>query len=246
LFKGDEVHVPLAHPIFRESVRVLKPNGATLFVLKRDVLPPDVCQAAYDNLLGLGGELRQTRRITAIGEGSGGAGAREGVVGYVGSPACGPAAFAKQHPDKFAASLPFFRELDRVYRECAPEQYDFQRKVGAEYSEFLIPGTAFTTGTINSTVRTRLHADANNLAGGLGVYAALVGGDYDGGELVLPQFRVAVNFGSQDVLLCDSHVLHGNRPLSSLGGPYQRLAVIAYFGEAVKNCRENAVKASAK
>ena len=82
---------------------------------------------------------------------------------------CGPAAFSKAEPDKFAATIPFFRELDRVYREYAPEHYEFQRQVSAGYPDWLIPGTVFSTGTINSTVRTKLHVDANNLAGGLGV-----------------------------------------------------------------------------
>jgi hypothetical protein len=239
VFKGNHVHVSLVRPVFRESVRVLKPNGGDLFALIRGVLSPNVCASAYENLVGLGGDLGQTKRTMAIGEGSGGASAREGILGYRGSPECGPAAFCKKHPDKFAKSLPFFRELDRVYREHAPEQYEHQAKQASGYSAFLIPGTSFSTATINSTVRTRLHTDANNLRGGLGVYAALVGGDFTGGELVMPQYRVAVKFGSQDVLLCDSHVLHGNTPMSS-EQPYQRLAVIAYFSESVKRCREKA------
>jgi hypothetical protein len=69
------------------------------------------------------------------------------------------------------------------------------------------------------------------------VYAALVGGSYRGGVLVMPQFRVAVDFRSQGVLLCDSHVLHGNTPMNS-EEPFQRLAVIAYFSETVKRCFE--------
>jgi hypothetical protein len=130
--------------------------------------------------------------------------------------------------------------LDSVYRLYAPQHYQRQQEIASAYPDFLIPGTIFTTGTINSTVRTKLHTDANNLAGGLGVYCALVGGDLGGGTLITPQYRVGVDFRSQDVLLCDSHVLHGNSPMTSLGQPYSRLAVIAYFSETVKRCREQA------
>ncbi len=239
VFKDGTVHLNLAHPVFTETTHVLKPNGETLFILVRDVLPPDVCAVAYENLLGLGGSLESTRRSTAISEESGGKQAREGVIGFTGAPECRPAAFCRTEPQRFARTLPFIRYLDRVYREFAPAEYEYQLSVGLSYSDYLIPQTCCSTITVNSTVRTRLHADENNLKGGLGIYAALIGGDFRGGELVIPEFRVAVNFRSQDVLLCDSHVLHGNTRMVS-DRPFQRLAIISYFSELVKRCAEKA------
>jgi hypothetical protein len=103
-------------------------------------------------------------------------------------------------------------------------------------SDWVVPGTAFTTITVNMNFRTAVHKDAGDLKQGFGVLSVLEAGDYSGCYLVFPQYRVAVDMRSADVLLCDVHEWHGNTPLVGKKGKYQRISVVLYYREKMFKC----------
>ena len=67
--------------------------------------------------------------------------------------------------------------------------------------EYVIPGTVFTTVTMDRNWRTAAHRDTGDYQLGFGVLAVLEGGHFTGGELIFPKYGTAVNLRTGGVLL---------------------------------------------
>ena len=81
---------------------------------------------------------------------------------------------------------------------------------------FTICGSVFSTLTVNHNWRTAAHRDAGDLNAGFSSIAAFTGHDgtgWKGGELILPEYRVAINLRAGDLLLVNAHeCIHANAP----------------------------------
>ena len=145
-------------------------------------------------------------------------------------------AYTEQNPDLFSLSYPFLQSLNRGFRDLLPWRWNNQKQAADKLDpRFLVPGTVFTTITVNKTFRTAAHFDAGDLHEGLSNLLVLGTGDYTGGYLVFPEYRVAVNVRPGDLLLVNNHeVLHGNTPIV-LNRPddpsCERLSIVCYFRE---------------
>jgi hypothetical protein len=164
-----------------------------------------------------------------------------GVVGFMDRatrfPYCRMTAFHMDNLGEMQRVLPLFRAVNEVFEHEAPERYAAQlAKVTATHPDFLISGTAFTTVTVNRNFRTAVHKDAGDLKEGFGVMAVLEWGKYDGGYLVFPKFRVAVDLRQGDVLLADVHEWHGNTPLNGVPGRYERVSLVHYYRQHMFKC----------
>lgn len=164
-----------------------------------------------------------------------------GIVGYFDRnarmPYCRLTAFNLNKPEKFKKALPFIREVDSVFKAALPERYAAQAEVVEETSEdFLIHGTVFTTVTVNMNFRTAVHKDAGDLKQGFGVLSAIRAGTFDGCYFCFPEYGVAVDMQTADVLLGDVHEWHGNTPLVGKPGTYERLSLVFYYREGMAQC----------
>ena len=100
---------------------------------------------------------------------------------------------------------------------------------------YTVPGTMFSTITVNQTALFRAHEDGRNLARALSCLAAF--GNFSGGELCFPRFGVSCPMEPGDLLIGDTNrELHGN--LGPLTG--SRISVVAYMRDALVR-RENDV-----
>jgi hypothetical protein len=68
-------------------------------------------------------------------------------------------------------------------------------------------GTVYLTG---NTYPTGVHTDKGDLEEGFSTIACLRRGEYAGGQLVFPAYRVAVDMHDGDLILMDAHEWHGN------------------------------------
>ena len=154
--------------------------------------------------------------------------------------------------DKFKMSYPFLQSLARGFKELLPWRYGNQMEAASKVDPaFLVPGTPFTTITVNKTFRTACHYDAGDLTTGLSNLLTLSNdGNYTGGYLVAPEYRVAVNVRPGDLLLINNHeVMHGNTPIECAEGS-ERISLVVYFREkmlelgskAYEDCRFNFVE----
>jgi hypothetical protein len=142
--------------------------------------------------------------------------------------------YTEQQPEKFAMAFPFLQTLSRGFKELLPWRYENQMNAAAKMDpRFLVPETPFTTITVNKTFRTAAHYDAGDLNEGLSNLLVLSNnGNYSGGMLVAPEYRVAVNVRPGDLLLINNHeVMHGNTPLEMHDDEAERVSLVCYFRE---------------
>jgi hypothetical protein len=142
--------------------------------------------------------------------------------------------YTRDNWDKFQMSFPFLQQLAAGFKELLPWRYNNQMEAAKKIdSAFLVPGTPFTTVTVNKTFRTAAHCDAGDLTSGLSNLLTLSNtGNYSGAYLVAPEYRVAVNVRPGDLLLINNHeVMHGNTPIVCHDEESERISLVVYFRE---------------
>lgn len=113
-----------------------------------------------------------------------------------------------------------------------------QRKIADDCSQdFVIKDTAYSTATINRNYKTSFHRDAKNLNGGMAGMTVVGTGSYTGGYLVFPEYRIAVNVKSTDVIIMNNtHLIHGNTKFNAKHGSFNRISVVCYLREGMLKC----------
>lgn len=156
---------------------------------------------------------------------------------YPRTPYCRQTAFTMDNPELWQASLPFTRKVSQVFEQYAPEQFGAQKAfVDHCHPDFIIPGTIFSTITVNRDWRTAGHTDEGDFKSGLGCMAVLQGGDYEGGELIFPKFGCAVDMRTGGVCLADVHEVHGNNPIAGVPGQFVRISLVFYCRTGIAEC----------
>lgn len=144
-----------------------------------------------------------------------------------------PTAFTEHKPDQFAKGFPFLQHLAKGFKDLLPVRYGKQMEACDKLdSKFLVPGTPFTTVTVNKTFRTAAHRDAGDLNEGFSNLTVVSNdGRYTGGYLVFPEYRCAVNIRPGDLLLVNNHEgIHGNTEMIAEEGS-ERISFVCYFRE---------------
>lgn len=143
-------------------------------------------------------------------------------------------AYTQNQYDKFKLSFPFLQTLDRGFAELVSSRHAAQRAAAdAIDPAFVVPGTVFTTITVNKTFRTAAHRDAGDFSDGLSNLLVLSNnGNYSGGYLVLPEVRIAIDVRPGDLLLVNNHeYIHGNTPITLLDESAERISLVCYLRE---------------
>jgi hypothetical protein len=236
-----------------EDVDVYKPDGSLLLALRTGALPDGDCDRAHPalrlaarttNNRGVaagGGRAARRKRDGTLSRTTYAAGVDSGIAGYFDrtarEPYCRTTAFTGTEVRAWRAAQPFVRAVDAVFRRELPGRYEAQmRAVRRTPPEWVIRGTAFTTVTVNRNYRSAVHKDEGDLREGFGVLSVLRAGEYEGGHLVFPKYRVAVDLRTRDVLLADVHEWHGNTPIVGEDGEYERVSCVFYFRRGMVHC----------
>lgn len=212
-----------------ESVDVYKPNGQPLLMFRHNVLPVDVCDLARPALHKVDREKNDHRYYMA-----------SWPIGYLN---CRKTKFTRENMDAWLHCLPFIRECNHVFRRALPSRYKVQRELALRTPDGLFTDdTAFTSGFVNTwdadhVARSPIHKDRGDLKEGFGVISVVGSGNYTGGFLIFPQYGVAVDVRTTDVLLCDVHEWHGNGPIEGQPG-WERLAVILFYQTRMQYCQQ--------
>jgi hypothetical protein len=119
----------------------------------------------------------------------------------------------REHPDVCDALAGYAETIAAAYRELAPREYTVQSAQVRAHR--LAPTAPWTTGSVNRATATAYHRDTVNRTGSWSGMLVLRGGGAGGGELVLPEYGVALDLADGDVLFFDGGATyHGNLPLS--------------------------------
>lgn len=230
-----------------ESIGVLKEGGTRFYPMKKEgTISTTNCSVNSSRMMGI---LKQHPEAIFEVQNADGSWTEtqaqhteSGIVGYFDrNPRfsyCRLTAYNINHPTRFANAMPLIKRVDEVFAESHPQRYENQRRVVEETEpDFYISGTVFSTITVNMNWQTAVHKDKGDYKDGFGVLCAIRKGHYTGGYFVLPEYRVAVDMRTGDVMLADVHKWHGNTPMVADGGkPFKRMSLVFYYREKMKEC----------
>ncbi len=241
------------HTIDQDTVGIA-PDGRIIAVFLKQVIAPDLYSRAYKRWKTVN-ELPD-KRATAVGspslrrlrkDGSPGErkgvpkrvlevlkkqGVRYGMLGYLdASPdkSCHKTPLTKNHPKMLDRNKTLIELADKLYRQYLRKTYAIQRAEVEKAPYFRLWLTVFSTIYIAKNFRTAYHMDHGNLRGVMTALLAL--GNFTGGELVLPRWRIAFALKPGDLLFFDPQQLHGN--LSFEG---ERLSAAFYCERRIAEC----------
>lgn len=149
-------------------------------------------------------------------------------------------AYTEHHRDVYEKCYPFMRKLSSEFQRLLPERFNVQNEAAARLDpRFRVAGedTPFTTVTVNKNFRTSAHRDAGDLHAGFSNLSVIAKDkEWEGGYLVLPEYRVAINIRPGDLLLINNHDgIHGNTELVPPKGKaledMERISLVCYFRE---------------
>lgn len=244
--------------------KVFMPNGRPLCVYlpgaMRDVLTEDHYGifhslrkdvVTYNRGLASGSErvaVGTTKRKYAMGVSSGILGSFDpsGTFKF-----CRLTAWTGKHLPEWTSLRPVFGEVARRMAQYVPERYAAQmEEIGRTHPDWVIPGTPFTTVTVNNTYPTGVHTDKGDLDKGFSTIFTLRRGTYSGGRFVFPEYRVAVDLADGDLILMDAHQWHGNTAIVCACGERrtsrcddcgaERISVVSYMRAAMTSCGSEA------
>lgn len=137
---------------------------------------------------------------------------RQGVFGAMAGKASRPphlSSLTREKPEWLSRLRPLIEAVNQLYAKFLPSFYEFQRReLKKAPREFRLWHTVFSSAYMPVHLRSGYHEDDSNLPGGMS--ALLPVGDFTGGELVLPRWRVAIELTPGDLLLFDGLQPHGN------------------------------------
>lgn len=164
-----------------------------------------------------------------------------GLIGYmdrtVMMPYCRKTAFTKNEFEKFEKAIPFIQEVNEKFKELIPDKWKIQNEFAkATDKNYIIKDTCFTTVTINKDFQTAVHKDAGDLKKGFGNLTSYKTEGLKGGYFVLPEWRIAFDLCSCDLLLVDVHQWHGNTPMTKESEEDERISFVMYYREKTIKC----------
>lgn len=245
---------------------VYKPDGKLLLVYRRGLIPDELRETTWPILHELKDETTTNRglasgtpRIQGPGSRSYAKAVPSALLGAFEPQGprrfCRLTAWTGRETEKFRILFPLLQFIGERMKVDAPQQWENQMyETSRTHPDWVIPGTPFTTITVNNTYPTGVHKDAGDLDSGISTIAVLRRGDYKGGILVFPEYRIGVDMQDGDLILMDAHSWHGNTDFDppvhrSMTGTvevdpgFERISVVSYFRTNMVKCQAAADEA---
>jgi hypothetical protein len=151
-----------------------------------------------------------------------------------------PSGFSARFPEDWKRSIPFFNNIGDCFASILPDeskQMSNWCRAHRVMPSFTIGRTCLSTVAINVNYESCYHFDRGDLPDGYSTLTAMsVGGQYQGGQLVLPQYRIAIDIRDGDLLCNQSHLdLHGNTEITQLSAGAKRLSFVTYLKKMLKH-----------
>jgi len=243
--------------------RVYLPNGRLLCVYLPGALSGTVTDEQYAVLHSLRTQMTNNRGISSGSEGifvgeqkrqywmhisSNILGAFDPAGSYK---FCRLTAWTGNHIPEWESLQPLFQAVSERMAQYVPDRYEAQMgEIKQTHPDWVVPGTPFTTVTVNNTYPTGVHQDKGDLDKGFSTIFTLRRGSYTGGRFVFPEFRIAVDLQDGDLILMDAHQWHGNTAIVCACGEKrtrlcpdcgaERISVVSYMRTAMTRCGSEA------
>lgn len=242
IITADDFNVVLTGP-----TRVVKPDGTLLCVYLPGAIPPNLRELAYGVLHTIRAKTQNrgyasgSRRVKS-GEQADAVPVMSSVIGNFDPmggrfPYCRTTAWTGAHADEFRSVFPVFRWAAELFERYVPDRYRVQmRYVNATKPDWRIADTPYSTMTVNNTYPTGVHKDAGDLHEGFSNLFCLRRGNYRGGVLTFPEFRIGADLRDGDLILMDAHEWHGNTGIDVQSEDAERITTVLYFRTNMVNC----------
>lgn len=102
-------------------------------------------------------------------------------------------------------------------------------------SDWIMKGTIFTGGVINSSNQLNYHTDTQNIKGSINAMPYFTR-DVDGGELVCPEYNLRIQPKDKYVLLFRNDLVHGVAPIYLRNKNSYRYSVVYYAQNRMQYC----------
>lgn len=238
--------------LLTEDANVYDTSGNILIMFRKNMLSVDKLKNAYLSWrksitftegrgISSGSSHKRVRKDGSVGKMTVGNKVYSGAVGYMDPNAliryCRKTSYTRDNFELFKEGVPLVQEVDKFYKELAPEHYALQKKYAdATDVNYVIQGTTFTTVTVNKNFRTAVHKDSGDLKGGLGNLSCYREGTFDGCYFCLPEYRIAVDMQMGDMLFVDVHKWHGNTQFKDCSDDFLRISYVMYYRENMYQC----------
>lgn len=158
------------------------------------------------------------------------------------NPFCRATMITKNHKEKWDEMVPLLQHCGKLFKRNLPIQWRRQMNyVDKAHPAWIIKDTPYTTITVNNSVCAAYHQDAGDLKEGFGAMVVMRKGDYKGFELVVPEYKLAVNMRHGDLLFFNPCIWHGNIPPYETVGvknkDWQRISIVMYYREGILGCK---------
>jgi hypothetical protein len=223
---ADQSHV---HKYIDKTRRIVAPDGETTAMFFRSVIPQALYERAlatcWKNVRGLPSNratavgtrsLQRVKKDRTLSDRRGPSkrslallknwGTATGVLGFSGGTR-DRSRLTKRHHEMLDQNRTLFEFVDRMYREHMEDIYTEQELVIAQAPKRRIWDTVFSSCYLAKRFQTGYHRDGN-LKGAM--TALMATGNFKGGDLVIPRWRIAIKLQPGDLLLFDAEELHGN------------------------------------
>jgi hypothetical protein len=256
---GDDAY----NVLLTGPTRVFKPDGSLLCVYLPGAMAGHVSEEQYQVLHSLRRETTNNRGLasgtlgTQVGE------QKRTYFGHVSSNILGAfdpggtfkfcrlTAWTGRHLPEWQLLQPVLQRVAEQMRAHVPDRYAAQmEEIDRTHPDWVVPGTPFTTITVNNTYPTGVHTDKGDLDKGFSTIFTLRRGSYTGGRFVFPEFRVGVDLQDNDLILMDAHQWHGNTAITCACGERrtkfcdacgaERISVVSYMRTAMTKCGSEA------
>ena len=158
---------------------------------------------------------------------------RQGMFGYRVGPngKCCKTSLYKRRPALLDQNRPLIELADALYVKTLPKIHARQWSMVASKPCCRLWNMPYSNVYVIRRVSARYHTDRGNLPGVMSVLMPL--GNFTGGEIVFPRWRIGVAFKRGDVLLFNPGQMHGILPFEG-----ERLSVAIYLARRIADCGE--------
>lgn len=149
---------------------------------------------------------------------------------------CRSTFFNNKFPEQYKNSIPFFESISQIFADAQPElHYRQLSQFKPKYMKKVQIGkSCFSTVTVNQDFRTGLHTDKGDFKEGMGVLYMSAPG-VKGGEILFPEYGLAVAMKDNDILLFDTQLWHTTASYELPNNNTHRVSFVCYLRENLLN-----------
>jgi hypothetical protein len=162
---------------------------------------------------------------------------------------CRLTSYTRDQIDKWIALKPLLHQIASGFALHVPDRFAAQAAHSEKtHPDWVVPDTPFTTITVNNSYSTGVHTDKGDLDEGFSCLAVARLGEYEGGRLCFPEYRIAADMRHGDLLLMDAHEWHGNTEMTCSCGSIlsahpcnvcgaERISIVCYYRTEMSRCQ---------